>query len=252
MRSSIDINCDAGEGFDIEAAIMPYISSVNIACGGHAGNEHTIRSTIRIAKTHNVTIGAHPSYPDTKNFGRTVLAIDSNTLLQSIAEQIELIETIAAEEHYLIGHVKLHGALYNEAAKNKTLANSLVTMIAQINSTWVIVGPPASELQKAANACKLSYCNEGFIDRTYQDDGSLTPRTHPQALIQDESNSIAQALQIIRQKQVTSLSGKIISLAADTLCVHGDGPHAVLFARSLSDQLKKENITIQPAYERHK
>lgn len=251
MRRCIDINCDLGEGYNIEAAIMPYVSSVNIACGGHAGNSDTIRSTIQLAKAHRVAVGAHPSYPDKDNFGRVVMKIDIDTLLQSIREQLERIVTIGNEERYPIGHVKLHGALYNEAAKNAWLANSLLHLMAQINSSWVVYGPPNSELQKAAALYQLTYCHEAFIDRTYQDDGSLTPRTHPQALIQNESDSITHALQLICQQQVTALSGKIIPLTAHTLCIHGDGAHAVLFAKALTEELKKQNITIQPAYGIH-
>jgi UPF0271 protein len=252
MRSTIDINCDLGEETGVEAAIMPFITSANIACGAHAGNEATIRSTIRLAKEQQVVIGAHPSYPDRNNFGRIVMSIDLRTLTRSVAEQIKLVSDIANKEQYPIGHIKFHGALYNEAAKNKTLAEALVQTITSINSKWVLYGPPDSELKKAALYYQLTYCDEGFPDRTYQDDGSLTPRSHPQALIDSENSCIEQALQMIRRQEVTSLNGKIISLSVDTLCIHGDGPQALAFARVLKSQLERENISIQSAYDRSK
>jgi len=250
MSPFIDINCDLGEEMDIEAAIMPFITTANIACGGHAGNTKTIQSTIALAKKYKVAVGAHPSYPDRKNFGRIVLPIDQPTLQRSIIEQINVVAAIANLAAYPIGHIKFHGALYNEAAKNKLLAEALVKTIASLNPSWVLYGPPASELQKAALHCQLPYCNEGFLDRTYQDDGSLTPRSHPQALISSESESIQQALQVIRQQTVTTLSGKTISLPAHTLCIHGDGPHALPFAKALRSALDKENITTRSAYDR--
>jgi len=251
MQPSIDINCDLGEETGVEATIMPFITTANIACGAHAGNTKTIQSTIQLAKKYHLAIGAHPSYPDRENFGRLVIPIDQPTLTRSIVEQINLVATIANQADYPIGHIKFHGALYNEAAKNKLLAEELVRTIASLNSSWILYGPPASELQKAALHYQLSYCNEGFLDRTYQDDGSLTPRSHPHALITSEIKSVQQALQMIRQQTVTTLSGKTISLPVQTLCIHGDGPHALPFAKALQLELNKENIMIQPAYARH-
>jgi len=250
MPSTIDINCDLGEETGVETAIMPYISSANIACGAHAGNEDTIRSTIQLAKEHQVVVGAHPSYPDRKNFGRVVMPIGLQPLINSVVAQIKTVTEIAMQEQYAIGHIKLHGALYNEAAKNKILADGLVQAITILNPLWVLYGPSESELEKASFHQGLAYCREAFIDRSYQDDGSLTPRSHPQALISSESESIQQALQIIRQQTVTTLSGKAISLPAHTLCIHGDGPHALPFAKALRSALDKENITIRPAYDR--
>jgi UPF0271 protein len=250
MQPSIDINCDLGEETGVEAAIMPFITTANIACGAHAGNTKTIQSTIELAKKYHVTIGAHPSYPDRENFGRVVMPIDLQTLTQSVVEQIYKVSEIAKQENYPIGHIKFHGALYNEAAKNKLLAEELVKTIASLNSSWILYGPPASELQKAALHYQLSYCNEGFLDRTYQDDGSLTPRSHPHALITSEIKSVQQALQMICRQTVTTLSGKTISLPVQTLCIHGDGPHALPFAKALQEALIRENINIQPAYDR--
>lgn len=249
MRSHIDLNCDLGEGVGIEAAILPYVSTINIACGAHAGDEALIRNTIRLAKEQQVAIGAHPSYPDRENFGRTVLPITAEDLQRSVRQQIDLVRGIAFEEHYPITHIKLHGALYNQAAKEDALATLLVETIAAIDPLLLVFGLPGSALEQRAIQHNLRFVKEAFADRTYQDDGSLTTRAHPNALIEDNSDCVQQVLRIIRQQEVVTLSGKIISLSAETVCLHGDGLHAVAFAKSLWQELKKENIIIRAAHE---
>jgi UPF0271 protein len=249
MRSHIDLNCDLGEGVGIEAAILPYVSTINIACGAHAGDEALIRNTIRLAKEQQVAIGAHPSYPDRENFGRTVLPITAEDLQRSVRQQIDLVRGIAFEEHYPITHIKLHGALYNHAAKEDALATLLVETIAAIDPLLLVFGLPGSALEQRAVEHNLRFVKEAFADRTYQDDGSLTPRAHPNALIEDNSDCVQQVLRMIRLQEVVTLSGKIISLSAETVCLHGDGLHAVAFAKSLWQELKKENIIIRAAHE---
>ncbi len=249
MRSHIDLNCDLGEGVGIEAAILPYVSTINIACGAHAGDEALIRNTIRLAKEQQVAIGAHPSYPDRENFGRTVLPITAEDLQRSVRQQIDLVRGIAFEEHYPITHIKLHGALYNQAAKEDALATLLVETIAAIDPLLLVFGLPGSALEQRAIQHNLRFVKEAFADRTYQDDGSLTTRAHPNALIEDNSDCVQQVLRIIRQQEVVTLSGKIISLSAETVCLHGDGLHAVAFAKTLWQELKKENIIIRAAHE---
>ncbi len=249
MRSHIDLNCDLGEGVGIEAAILPYVSTINIACGAHAGDEALIQNTIRLAKEQQVAIGAHPSYPDRENFGRTVLPITAEDLQRSVRQQIDLVRGIAFEEHYPITHIKLHGALYNQAAKEDALATLLVETIAAIDPLLLVFGLPGSALEQRAIQYNLRFVKEAFADRTYQDDGSLTPRAHPNALIEDNSDCVQQVLRMIRQQEVVTLSGKIISLSAETVCLHGDGLHAVAFAKSLWQELKKENIIIRAAHE---
>ncbi len=249
MRSHIDLNCDLGEGVGIEAAILPYVSTISIACGAHAGDEALIRNTIRLAKEQQVAIGAHPSYPDRENFGRTVLPITAEDLQRSVRQQIDLVRGIAFEEHYPITHIKLHGALYNQAAKEDALATLLVETIAAIDPLLLVFGLPGSALEQRAIQHNLRFVKEAFADRTYQDDGSLTTRAHPNALIEDNSDCVQQVLRIIRQQEVVTLSGKIISLSAETVCLHGDGLHAVAFAKTLWQELKKENIIIRAAHE---
>lgn len=249
MRSHIDLNCDLGEGAGIEAAILPYVSTINIACGAHAGDKALIRNTIRLAKEQQVAIGAHPSYPDRENFGRVVMSIGEKELQRSVREQIELVRNIAFEEQYPITHVKLHGALYNQAAKEDALAALMIETIAAIDPLLNVFGLPDSELEKSAKQHQLRFFKEAFADRTYQEDGSLTPRTHPNALIEDNSDCVQQVLRMIRHQEVVTLSGKIIPLSAETVCLHGDGLHAVAFAKTLWQELKKENIIIRAAHE---
>jgi len=249
MRSHIDLNCDLGEGVGIEAAILPYVSTINIACGAHAGDEALIRNTIRLAKAQQVAIGAHPSYPDRENFGRAVLPITAEDLQRSVRQQIDLVRNIAFKEQYPITHIKLHGALYNQAAKEDALATLLVETIVAIDPLLLVFGLPGSALEQRAVQYSLQFVKEAFADRTYQDDGSLTPRTHPNALIEDNSDCIQQVLRMIRQQEVVTLSGKIIPLSAETVCLHGDGLHAVAFAKSLWQELQKENIIIRAAHE---
>lgn len=249
MRSHIDLNCDLGEGVGIEAAILPYVSTINIACGAHAGDEALIRNTIQLAKEQQVAIGAHPSYPDRENFGRAVLPIAAEDLQQSVRQQINLVRGIAFEEHYPITHIKLHGALYNQAAKEDALATLLVETIVAIDPLLLVFGLPGSALEQRAVQYNLQFVKEAFADRTYQDDGSLTPRAHPNALIEDNSDCVQQVLRMIRQQEVVTLSGKIIPLSAETVCLHGDGLHAVAFAKSLWQELQKENIIIRAAHE---
>lgn len=248
MSLRIDINCDLGEGNGIEDKILPFISSASIACGGHAGDEMIMRTTIRLAKKYGVMIGAHPSYPDQKNFGRQKMDISDRTLAISIKEQIQTLQKVAAEEQYPIRHVKPHGALYNEAAIDPELAELIIEAIVELDTSMAVYGPPRSELEKQALLKGLDFLGEGFADRTYQEDGSLTPRTEPDALIKEESNCVNQVLQIVKKQQVLSVKGTLVEIPAKTICIHGDGPHALLFASAIHQSLQKENIIIAPLY----
>jgi len=163
MRSTIDVNCDLGEDTGIEMAVMPYISSANIACGAHAGNQDSIQSTIRLAKAQQVVIGAHPSYPDRKHFGRVVMPIDLPTLMNSVTEQIKRVSDIANQEQYPLGHIKLHGALYNEAAKNKLLAEAMVKIVIALNPLWVLYGPPGNGKSRFVKYLAKKYSLPVFI-----------------------------------------------------------------------------------------
>ena len=234
----IDINCDMGEGMNNDALIMPYISSANIACGKHAGNRETMRETVLLAKKHGVKVGAHPSFDDKENFGRTEMKIPLSDLYEIVIQQIEEIELICSFSGWKMHHVKPHGALYNMAAKNKRMATVIAMAVKTVRPDLILYGLSGSYLISEAQAYGLKTASEVFADRTYQDDGSLTPRTESNALIESEEQSIQQVLKVIEHGTVTSVSGKEIKLQADTICIHGDGVHALSFAKNIYETLK--------------
>lgn len=246
MRKSIDLNCDMGEGYNTDALIMPYISSVNIACGYHAGDESTIQQTIELALKQNVAIGAHPSYPDKENFGRKEMDMNLDEIFSVVFIQIQLVKSIAEKMGTKIHHVKPHGALYNAAAVKPELASAIVHAIKSIDENLILYGLPDSELEKAALKNGVGFAAEVFSDRTYTDEGMLTPRTDPNAMIVDAENAIHQVFQMIKQGTVLSTNKKIIQIKADTICIHGDGQHAVEFAEKINVSLSNNNILIQP------
>lgn len=242
---TIDINCDMGEGICNDEQIMPYISSANIACGYHAGNENTMKQTIELCKKYNVAVGAHPSYPDKENFGRTDMLLPHDEIYELVKKQIVLLQDLAAECDSVIHHVKPHGALYNMAAREKTLASVIALAVIDIKSDLVLYGLSGSHLVKEGKNHGLKTASEVFADRTYKDDGSLTSRTKPGALIEDVDKAVTQALQMVKEGTVTSVTGKKVPIVAETICIHGDGSHAVEFAKAIHDALIKEGIEIK-------
>jgi len=224
---------------------MPFISSANIACGFHAGNETIMQQTIELALQHNVAIGAHPSFPDKENFGRTNMHLSAEQVYAIVKEQIEILAEIAAKNNCKLHHVKPHGALYNMAAKDEELSAAICKAIKETDASPLVYALSGSKLISVAAALGLSTCSEVFSDRTYQPDGSLTPRSMPNALLQTEDAVIKQVLQILLNKNVTTSDGKTIPLKADTICVHGDGAHAVEFVKAIHDTLKANNIILQ-------
>lgn len=234
-----DLNCDMGEGIGNDEAIMPYITSANISCGFHAGNGDTIRQSIALALRHNVRIGAHPSFRDKENFGRKEMHLDQDKLYAIVLEQLIKMDLIAKEKGAKLYHVKPHGALYNMAAKDAGIAGTIALAIKDFNEDLVLYGLSNSCLISEGKALGLQTANEVFADRTYQEDGSLTPRSHHNALIEDEEQCVQQVMQMIKQGTVTTTSGKIIPIAADTICIHGDGKHAVSFAKKIHEALKQ-------------
>ncbi|MDB5222064.1 MAG: LamB/YcsF family protein [Chitinophagaceae bacterium] len=233
-----DLNCDMGEGIGNDELIMPYITSANIACGYHAGNEETMKQTIVLAKKYNVNIGAHPSFPDRENFGRTEIKISPQEVYELVTNQINVLQRIAADNNALLHHVKPHGALYNMAAKDKALAKAIANAIKGCNENLILYGLSGSYLISEAKAIGLKTANEVFVDRTYQDDGSLTPRSQFNALIQNADDAIHQVLMMVKEGKVKTISGKDIPIIAETICIHGDGEHAVEFAKALNHLLK--------------
>lgn len=241
----IDFNCDLGEGTGNDEAIMPYISSASIACGFHAGDEDTMQRTVGLCLKNNVSIGAHPSYPDKENFGRTDMSLTGDEIFSIVSQQIQLLSSIVKSFGKKLQHVKPHGALYNMAAKDITIANAIVKAINHFDDGLLFYGLPESEMEKAAEVAGIKFIGEVFADRTYQPDGTLTPRTLPNALIEEEAKAIEQVMQIVKNKTVTCVNGEMISLNADTICIHGDGKHAIQFAEALHSKLITEHISIQ-------
>jgi 5-oxoprolinase (ATP-hydrolysing) subunit A len=243
---TIDINCDTGEGIGNEKAIMPFISSANIACGYHAGDENTIWKTAELCKKHNVAIGAHPSFLDRKNFGRTELKLDTDDIYDIVTQQLFIIDEIVSDLDVSIHHVKPHGALYNLSAKDKTTAAAIARAVKDFNHELILFGLSGSHSIKEAEKIGLETCNEVFADRTYMEDGSLMPRTMEGAVINDIDKVVQQALQLVNEGTVTTATGKTIKLKADTICIHGDGVHAVELAKEITDNLKLDGIVLKP------
>jgi UPF0271 protein len=242
---SIDLNCDMGEGAGNDAAILPYVSSVNIACGYHAGDERTMFETMRLAKEHGVSIGAHVSYFDRENFGRTNMIIPHEDVYEIVEQQLLIFYTIADALDVDVHHVKPHGALYNMATDDPELANVIARAIKDVDHDLVMVGLSNSCMVSEARAVGLSVANEVFADRSYQDNGRLTPRSEPHALITETDAALQQVLQLVKHGTVTSVSGEKISLKADTICIHGDGLFAVEFAKHIHQLLKRELVEIK-------
>ena len=242
---SIDLNCDMGEGIGNDSLIMPFISSANIACGYHAGDEDTMRKTVALCKIYNVAIGVHPSYPDRENFGRTDLRLPPDDVYELIIKQIQLLNEIAKTAGTTLNHVKPHGALYNMAARGMQLAAVVSLAVKDANRKLVLYGLSGSHLIKEGKNIGLKTASEVFADRTYQGDGSLTPRHKPGALIEDADKAVAQVLQMINEGTVTTLSGKKIPIVAETVCIHGDSTHAVEFAKAIHQALKENYIAIK-------
>jgi UPF0271 protein len=246
----IDLNCDMGEAFGNypmpnDTTLMDYITSANIACGYHAGDPETMQQTVALAIKKGVAIGAHPGLPDLQGFGRREMKISANEAYQMTLYQIGALYGFVKAAHGKLHHVKAHGALYNMAAKDAALATAIVQAIHDFDPSLILYALAGSEMVKVAKKTGMATASEVFADRTYQDDGSLTPRNQSNALITDEQQSIEQVLRMVKQQQVLSANKKTIPLKAETLCLHGDGAHAVAFAKKINEKLKAENITIK-------
>jgi UPF0271 protein len=242
---SIDLNCDLGEGLATDEQIIPLISSANIACGYHAGDVDTMKRTIELCLQHNVAIGAHPSWPDKENFGRTEMVKTADEIYEIVTAQLFIIAQLAMEMGASLHHLKPHGALYNQSAKDKMIAAAIAKAVYDFDSSLILFGLSGSISLTEAAKLGLTTAHEVFADRTYQDDGSLTPRSQSNALIKDEQESLQQILQLINTQTVTTVAGKIVTLKADTICIHGDGSNAVAFVKTISSALKQSHIDIK-------
>ena len=239
MRT-LDLNCDLGEGAGHDAELMPLVTSASIACGAHAGDEATMRATVALAQRHGVAIGAHPGFADRANFGRKEMRLSADALRRLVIEQVAALARLAP-----LRHVKPHGALYTLAARDRGVADTLAEAVASIGTDFVLFALAGSELVRSGRRCGLRVAEEAFADRTYRRDGTLTPRGEPGALIADEAAAVAQVLSLARDGVVRAADDTEVLLKADTICLHGDGPHAVAFARRLRSELAAAGIRLQ-------
>ncbi len=237
---TIDLNCDLGEGFAHDAAIMPLISSANIACGAHAGDSKTMRDTVALAQAHGVAIGAHPGFADREHFGRRELHLKRPALEQLIIEQIAALRELGE-----LAHVKPHGALYNLAARDRQVAETFVGAVQWLDPALMLFASSGSELANVGREAGLRVVEEAFVDRTYQGDGTLTPRSDPRACIGFAPQAIAQAFRLIEHGEVEALDGRRVTVRAETLCLHGDHPGVLEFARELRAALAARHVEVR-------
>lgn len=246
---TIDLNCDMGESYGAwkmgaDAEVMPFISSANIACGFHAGDPATIRKTVRIAVDRGVAVGAHPSLPDLMGFGRRVMRISPQDMYDLVIYQAGAVEAFARAAGAKLHHVKCHGALYNMAVNDEALSEAMVRAVKDLGSGVMLYALSRSRTFQLAKQKGVSVAGEVFADRGYSDDGTLAPRDKPGGMIEDAAASARQALAMIEQGYVTSLSGKRVAVSADTMCLHGDQPGAVAFAQTLRKAFTERGITV--------
>jgi UPF0271 protein len=248
VLASVDLNSDLGEGAGTDAQLMPLISSANIACGAHAGDESTMRETVALARRHRVAVGAHPGYPDRENFGRIPVAMTHDELSEEVARQIRALRRV--EPDLRITHVKAHGALYNQAERDASIAKAIVAGVKRVFATptdVAVYAPPGSAMVEAALRAGLRVVREGFVDRVYEANGTLRSRKLPGALHTDPQVAAQQALSFVRDGGVRAHDGTFLELAVDTLCVHGDTPGAPAIAAAVREALAEAGVTVRPA-----
>ncbi|GKX52257.1 LamB/YcsF family protein [Budvicia aquatica] len=245
----IDLNADLGEQDNgVDQALLALVSSVNIACGWHAGSPLMMKKCVSWAIQQGVAIGAHPSFPDRDNFGRLEMTLPDDEIYSGVQYQIGALMAIAQAQGGKVVHVKPHGALYNMAARDARLSEVIVAAISDLDPQLVLFGLAGSEMIAAAKRAGLSSVEEVFADRGYCADGSLVKRGTPGALIEDEEQALAQTLTMVREGKVCAIDGRWVAVNAGTICLHGDGAHALAFARRIRDQLTQQQVAIRAPY----
>lgn len=247
---AVDLNCDLGESFGAyrlgrDEEILPLITSANIACGFHAGDPGTMSRTVKLALEHQVAVGAHPGLQDLIGFGRREMKLSPREAYEITVYQVGALWGFVRAEGAVLQHVKPHGALYNMAAVSAGLAEAIAEAVYRIDPELILVGLAGSELIRAAKKTGLRSASEVFADRTYQRDGSLTPRSEPGALITDEQQSLQQVLMMVTEGKVRSIGGEDRHIDAETICLHGDSPQAVEFASSIRSLLETEGVAVR-------
>ena len=250
MEFTVDLNCDMGEGFGPykmgnDEEILDYVTSANIACGFHAGDPSTMRKTVKLALEKGVGIGAHPGFQDLSGFGRRNMAVSQREAYDIVVYQIGALNGFIKAEGGRMQHVKPHGALYNQAARDKDLSEAIAEAVYAVNPDLILFGLSGSELVKAGKKAGLRTAEEVFADRTYQADGSLSNRKEANALIEKEDIAIQQAVRMIKEGVVISTDGSSVPIVANTICIHGDGINALPFARSISMKLSTSGIALK-------
>ncbi|MEX3018852.1 5-oxoprolinase subunit PxpA [Kluyvera sp. STS39-E] len=240
----IDLNSDVGEGCASDAELLTLVTSANIACGYHAGDAQTMLACVRQALKNGVAVGAHPSFPDRVNFGRTAMQLPPSTVYAQTLYQVGALAAIVRSEGGTLRHVKPHGMLYNQAAKDASLADAIAQAVFAVDPALILVGLAGSELIRAGERRGLATRQEVFADRGYLADGQLVPRSLPGALIDDEELALAQTLEMVQNGRVQSVEGQWTPVMAQTICLHGDGEHALAFARRLRSAFDALKITV--------
>ncbi|GGG46226.1 UPF0271 protein [Croceivirga lutea] len=240
---TIDINCDVGEGVGNESKLLPLISSCNIACGGHAGDEETMANTIILAKKHCVKIGAHPSYPDKENFGRKVLTISESKLKKSLKQQLELFQKIIKANNANLHHIKAHGALYNQSAIDKDLANLFLEVVQDFGNYPIYV-PFNSAIEKLALEINYPIIYEAFADRNYDGNLKLVSRNQNNSLIEEPKAVLEHIKRMCLERKVKTIDGQLLPIKAETFCIHGDTPSAFKILTYLHNQLPNQQLKI--------
>ena len=246
---TIDINCDLGEGStlldgDNDALLMPFLSSCNIACGGHAGNSKTVDYAIKNALQHQLKIGAHPGYADLENFGRKSLSLSADEVVASLREQLDLFVSVVNDNNATLNHIKLHGALYNDVENDADLANAIADYYFETFPDINIYGFAQGRFQTVCEDKNITFVPEGFIDRRYQTDGSLLSRTDTGAVLTQNNQCIQQALAFAKGQPIVSSTGALISPKVETICLHGDNENALTIARELHHEFANYGISV--------
>ena len=250
----IDLNCDMGESFGpwpmgADEQVMPHITSANVACGAHAGDPVVMRRTVRMAKRAGVAVGAHPGFADLQGFGRREMIVDPAELEASLIAQIGALSALARAEDTTLQHVKPHGALYNMAARDRGLSDAIARAVAAVDRRLILFGLPNSPMLDAARAAGLRVASEGFADRSYQPDGSLTPPSRSGAVIHDVDAVVGRAVGRATEGVVLTADGDEVRLRVDTICVHGDTPGAAELVRRIRDGLRQASVSVGAAGE---
>jgi UPF0271 protein len=241
----VDLNADLGEGAPDDAELLALVSSANIACGWHAGDARLMQATVAAALASGVAIGAHPSYPDRESFGRSEMQLAPADVRADLIYQIGALDALVRAAGGRLHHVKPHGALYNQAARDPELADAIAAAVLDVNPALAIYGLAGGELLKAAERAGLRAVAEVFADRGYRADGSLVARSQPGAFIENTDEAVARTLRMVREGVVQAVTGEIVPLQAQTICLHGDGPHALAFGRALHAALNQAGVQLR-------